>query len=98
MTCPPQPTESNFLTTSNPLTTSDPLTASAASTEGHKPLAEWLRDIGLAEYAESFEENEIVGEHLLELKGLKKDCTSEEISGQTIMDDTRPKVRAQLQG
>ena len=30
-------------------------------------VGKWLREIGLAEYSESFEENEIVGEHLLDL-------------------------------
>ena len=30
-------------------------------------MREWLKDIGLGEHAESFAENEIVGEHLLDL-------------------------------
>ncbi len=34
---------------------------------GVEEVAEWLREIGLAEYIESFTDNEIVGEHLVEL-------------------------------
>lgn len=34
---------------------------------GVEEVSEWLRDIGLGEYVESFADNEIVGEHLMEL-------------------------------
>lgn len=51
------------------------ITETAEAAYKNKPVIEWeivdvcqwLKDIGFAEYTESFEENEIVGEHLVDL-------------------------------